>query len=39
MSDDYGFAGKRKTKNDFRKKRKVRGYKKGGQHRAEDKGY
>jgi hypothetical protein len=34
MSSDYGFAGKRKTKNDLRKKQKVRGYKKGGANRT-----
>jgi len=35
MSDDYGFSGKRTTKKDLRRKRKDRGYKKGGQHRAD----
>ena len=35
MGDDYAFAGKRRTKKDLMKKRKIRGYKKGGQHRTD----
>lgn len=37
MSSDYVCAGKRKTKNDLRKKQKVRGYKKGGVDRTKKK--
>jgi hypothetical protein len=34
MAEDYAFAGKRKTKRDLDKKRRQRGYKKGGQNRT-----
>lgn len=34
MSDDYGFASKRKSKNDKRKQRGYNKYKKGGQFRT-----
>ncbi|MEK6915247.1 MAG: hypothetical protein AABW89_01740 [Nanoarchaeota archaeon] len=34
MSDDYGFAGKRKSKNDKRKQRGYNKYKRGGQFRT-----
>ncbi len=33
MGDDYGFAGKRKSKNDKKKQRGYNKYKKGGQFR------
>jgi len=35
MPDDYAYPERRKNKNDFRKKRKNRGYKKGGQRRTK----
>ena len=35
MSDDYAVAGKRKSKKDLWKKRKNRGYKKGGANRTD----
>lgn len=35
MADDYAIPGKRKTKRDLWKKRKQRGYKRGGVHRSD----
>jgi hypothetical protein len=37
MAEDYANPGKRKTKKDLRKKRKLRGYKKGGVNRTNKK--
>jgi hypothetical protein len=34
MADDYGYAGKRKSKNDKRKKSRYAVYKKGGKYRS-----
>ena len=34
MADDYGFAGKRKSKKDLRKKKRQGVYKKGGKKRT-----
>lgn len=36
MSDDYGFAGRRKTKGDKRAKGRYMQYKRGGKHRSEN---
>jgi hypothetical protein len=33
---DYGYGDKRKTKNDFKRKRLNRAYKRGGQFRSTD---
>jgi hypothetical protein len=38
MSDDYGFASKRKSKNDKRKQRGYNKYKRGGQFRSREDG-
>jgi len=37
MADDYAVAGKRRTKKDLRKKRRVGVYKKGGKNRTDKK--
>ena len=34
MADDYGFSGRRKSKNDKRKKRRYGVYKVGGKYRS-----
>lgn len=36
MSDDYGFAGKRKSKNDKKAKARYNKYKRGGKFRSSE---